>query len=186
MESDNYAPIKPHAHTHTYTHSHTHTHTHTHMHTHMHTHTHTHTHTRTHTRTHAHTHTHVHTHMHMHAHTCTRTHTHTHTHTHTRTHAHAHTHTHTQALGLLINLVEHSAKNRTQLETLQFSYPGSDPTTSSREDDDVMGFRSNYSSLRALLQLFLKHHSKAEEATIEVGDVIIMSSFTIIYFVLLL
>ena len=134
-------------------------------------------HTPTHTYTHTHTHTYTHTHMHTHA--CT-THTHAHTrmhNTHTRTHTHTHTHTHTQGLGLLINMSEHSAQNRTQLQSTRIDdhLTESSQETANKEEedirmmqDDVMGCHGNRSSMKALIRLFLKHHAKSEQVSIEV------------------
>ena len=93
-----------------------------------------------------------------------------------------------QGLGLVINMIEHSASNRQRLERLHVQYhlltmpPGvagasqeTAPTTSAEVEgrDDVEDGRSllrgRNSSIKALIGLFLKHYYKAEGATIEVA-----------------
>ena len=88
------------------------------------------------------------------------------------------THTHTQGLGLLINMSEHSAQNRTQLQSTRIddhSTESSQETANKEEEedirmmqDDVMGCHGNRSSMKALIRLFLKHHAKSEQVSIEV------------------
>ena len=83
-----------------------------------------------------------------------------------------------QGLGLLINMSEHSAQNRTQLQSTRIddhSTESSQETASKEEEedirmmqDDVMGCHGNRSSMKALIRLFLKHHAKSEQVSIEV------------------
>ena len=74
---------------------------------------------------------------------------------------------------------EHSAQNRAQLQSTRIDDPtmeSSQETAQQREEDedirmmqdDVMGCHGTRSSLKALIRLFLKHHAKADQATIEV------------------
>ena len=73
-----------------------------------------------------------------------------------------------QALGVLINLTEHSGRNRRQLELTKIKGHGQD------EDDELLriqkniGFHGDDSVVKALMDLFLKHHRMAETASIVV------------------
>ncbi len=68
---------------------------------------------------------------------------------------------------MLINLTEHSSGNRRQLESAKVK--GHKPNDSEDEllrIQKAIGFHGDDSALRALIKLFLKHHGKAEAASI--------------------
>ena len=95
-----------------------------------------------------------------------------------------------QGLGLLINMIEHNASNRQQLERLPVEYhilttptapQGAEHTPSQQEgattevkgdessqDDGCSLLKGRNTCIRSLISLFLKHYQNAEGATIEV------------------
>ena len=93
-----------------------------------------------------------------------------------------------QGLGLVINMIEHSAANREQLERISVDYhlkPTTPPLSGTEEpgpagasSEEVKGdesmedgrslLKGRNTSIKALITLFLKHFYKAEGATIEV------------------
>ena len=73
-----------------------------------------------------------------------------------------------QALGVLINLTEHSGRNRRQLELTKIKGHGQDKDDELLRVQKNIGFHGDDSALKALMDMFLKHHRMAEAASIAV------------------
>ncbi|XP_064390982.1 wings apart-like protein homolog [Halichondria panicea] len=72
------------------------------------------------------------------------------------------------ALGVLINLTEHSGRNRRQLELTKIKGHGQDKDDELLRVQKNIGFHGDDSALKALMDMFLKHHRMAEAASIAV------------------